>query len=99
VQSSSTERNGFEHWMEQFANLEQGLFSYFKKTDDEVDIFDIPDHLFTKSRAFCRRRKISLSTLLLSVWAEWLLRQLSQPFVTIGTAFENRNATENRDMR
>lgn len=52
VQSSSTERNGFEHWMEQFANLEQGLLSYFKKTDDEVDIFDIPDHLFTKSRAF-----------------------------------------------
>ncbi|MBD8515208.1 hypothetical protein IFO68_21250 [Photobacterium sp. CAU 1568] len=96
TQSSSTERNGFEHWMEQFANLEQGLLSDYKTTDDEVAIFDIPDQLLTKSRGFCRRQKISLSTLLLSVWAEWLLRQLSQPFVTIGTAFENRNATQKR---
>ncbi|HDZ9198921.1 TPA: hypothetical protein RUZ08_003718, partial [Vibrio cholerae] len=96
VQPPSTERNDYGHWLKQFENLEQGLLSDFINTDDEVDIFDIPAPLFTKSRAFCRRRKVSLSTLLLSVWAEWLLRQLSQPFVTIGTVFENRNASEER---
>ncbi|MDC9613813.1 condensation domain-containing protein [Xenorhabdus khoisanae] len=90
--------NSITYWEIQLQQLNEGLLAAPLPQQEEVMVFEFPAELFSLSRQYCRRTRVNLSALMLSIWAQWLMQYFNKSAVTIGTASENRTTAEKKNI-